>query len=395
MTGFGLYEALRILLPGGFGITVLSLVLRLAGDSGAHFSGGVFAPLVGALQGAPFLFAALVLGLLLYLLDLPTRARLYTGGDPARDAEPPSVRLRELVGDADLKQRSLSLYFILSDAHMPEEFHRRVYFFGGTYRTFFDARLLAAAGMIIGGPLALTLHGATLGAGAHYLAAAAVAAAIVPVLLVGEQGHRIRRLRAATQRRRTDHDPLAAYRLERRTEVVELGWTLLALLCLGTAAFFLSAAGPVLVRALGLGAAVGSLFIWGMTELGPPVPQDGVGQARPTNARFGSREATMAVLRLPAKPRPQYWPLQRGLLDLAAFTPPLAAAAAAAAAAGRPPVAVLLWGLPAVSATLIMSVRKHEERLITNYRDQNAWLELNRAKLATLSPAHLSTDTWA
>jgi hypothetical protein len=85
---------------------------------------------VDALQGGKFLFASLALGLLLYQLDLPMRARLARVGDPANQISLPSKRLEQLLTGPALMADYESLYFLLTDAHLPPETHRRIYFFG-------------------------------------------------------------------------------------------------------------------------------------------------------------------------------------------------------------------------------------------------------------------------
>lgn len=143
---------LKKVIPGSIAVAVLAAVLRLATGEGALLSGGPFAEVIAALQGTTFLFAALVAGFILYLIDLPSRSRLSQEGDPDAGYQLPTNRLREMVKDTQLESKSFSLYFILSDGKLPAELHRRVYFFGGMFRIYFDLRVLAVVGTALGGP---------------------------------------------------------------------------------------------------------------------------------------------------------------------------------------------------------------------------------------------------
>ncbi|MFP4554996.1 MAG: hypothetical protein ACLFRT_14205, partial [Actinomycetota bacterium] len=96
---------------------------------------------------------------------------------------------------------------------------------------------------------------------------------------------------------------------------------------------------------------------------------------------FGSYRRMEMALGCEASDRPQFTSVQRTFLDIAVFGPFLVGASAAGALLGRSPSAVLAWGILIAPATLIMTNRKHEERLLGAYRHQVAWVHLHEAKI--------------
>jgi len=83
VSGFTIYETLRIFIPGALAALIANVVLRLATGSELGTPGaGAPADLADALGAvATFALISLVLGLLLYLVDLPERLRIIRG-DP-------------------------------------------------------------------------------------------------------------------------------------------------------------------------------------------------------------------------------------------------------------------------------------------------------------------------
>lgn len=378
MSGFGLYETLRILVPGATAAAIVAYVLRVAAGSGTGLTEGSFAAVIDVLDGANFLVIAIIAGFLLYLIDLPQRSRLALEGDPGNGVLLPSNVLRRLLENGTIPQdnvrgqgnwlsdRSLSLYFLLSDRHMPAEFHRRIYFFGSLYRIFADARYLAMAGASLGVPVALMVNGQSQLPFVELPYLAYVGLTLCVLLLVslpGEQRHAGPSMRKAKR----EGNP--------QRYLVRLGLALWRISPVSLAILLLQAMGLLLAgqatdkwRATGLLVCVAATLLWLALELGPP-PM--------TVERHQFRFRLLRLLAVPASAETQLTPAQRTLADLSLLTPTLMGGAVAAQEQGRSPVAVLLWGLLAVVSVTIMSVRKHEIRLINSLRDQEAWLMVN------------------
>jgi hypothetical protein len=148
-------------------------------------------------------------------------------------------------------------------------------------------------------------------------------------------------------------------------------------------------------QAGGFAGAISVVGLWGATELGPPTPEPSSGANQPATEAGLRQKILRKLLLLPELDDAEYLPVQRGMFDMAAFTPSLLTAALAADELGRPGVAVLLWGVLLLPAVLIMTVRKHEVRLLNSYRDQNMWLSLNKSKLKTLAAQNeFGPDDW-
>jgi hypothetical protein len=370
MTGFGLYETLRILIPGATAAAVLAYVLRVAAGSGPALSQGPFEAAIAGLDGTNFLVAALMAGFLLYLLDIPQKTRLGSQGDPGNDVPMPTTALKEMLqqtpGDRWISGRAFSLYFLLSDKHMPPEFHRRVYFFGSIYRMYADARYLTAAGIALGVPLGLMV---TQGSRIPWASGAHLALALISVfalLLIGGTGE-LRHAGASIRKREGEKNGRRYLRRLGRAvrDVLPLS-VLIALL--QTFGLILSGQKGGKEQALGLSLCALGLLFWMMGEMGPP-PK--------TVHRHELRYRALSWLRLPGTDDLQLTPAQRTGIDIALFGPSLVGAAALAMQQDRAAAGVFLWSALALIATTIMSVRKHEVRLINSLKDQVAWLVVN------------------
>jgi hypothetical protein len=386
MTGFGIYETLRLVIPGSIAVAIFSAVLRLAAGEGKLLADGPFAGVVAALEGTTFLFAALAVGFILYLADLPTRARVFKG-DPDNGIQLPTDALREMLKGTPHQDKSFSLYFILSDGRLPPELHRRIYFFGGLYRIYFDARLLAAGGVALGGPFALAVAGEGISdlIGSTYLAsAAALLVVVVLMTLVGESRHAVESMKKHAPKDR----PYPSSGLGR--EYLGRAWKGFAamlpaaavVLLLGIAANFMADAASNWLRISGVCTAGAALLLWVMVELGPPTPDtkdEGTRSGDPVRGRI------LVWLRLKPSTQTQYTQLQRGVMDLALFAPAVVGAACAAQNQGRSALWVLAWGFLLLPAVLIMAIRKHEQRLLASYKDQVRWLQINEENIKTLA----------
>lgn len=386
MTGFGVYETLRLVIPGSVAIAVFSAVLRLATGDGKLLADGPFSETVQALQGTTFLFAALAAGFILYLVDLPTRARLYNG-DPDNGIQLPTDALARILKGTPYESKSFSLYFILSDGRLPTELHRRIYFFGGLYRIYFDSRLLTGAGVALGPPLALAVEGGGIGewiAPSYLTPAIALILLVIAMTVVGESRHAVESMKKHARKR--ESNPAAglgrAYlaRAVKGVRSMLIPW--FVVLALGVGANFLADAENGWLRVAGISVAGLALVLWVMIEIGPPTPVDSTIGKIP---REPVRGRILTSMRLKPSTRTQYTQLERGLMDLALFGPALIGAARAAQIQDRPALSVLAWGILSVPAVLIMAVRKHEQRLLASYKDQVRWLEVNEDNIRALA----------
>ncbi len=373
MSGFTIYETLRIFLPGALGILFADLTVRLATGPEVFAPGrGVAEAVVESLESAgTFAGLAVLLGLLLYLVDMPARTRLIEG-DVARGYARPSDTLAAMLAGTALERDSLSLYFILSDKYLPEELHKRIYLFGSLYRVFVDLRVLAMTALVSGSLLAAVAARrdaarVTLEIGWEaVLATSVVALLVAAVALFGVREHAVRRARSP----RTS---------TRGAWLVGPGLLILALAG-AAAAQAIAMPSPWAYAALVPGGA--ALAVWWAVEIGP---------ARPGEQTF--RAALLGLLGLQSAVAPQFSVAQRTLTELALVVPAVVAASAAAALQGRPPASVLAWALLAVPAAAIMSIRKHETRLLGAYRQQSTWLCLQKAKIADIVTNGLP-DSW-
>lgn len=387
MTGFGLYETLRILVPGATAVAVLDFVVRVATGSGAALSKGPFQVVVEGLHGTNFFAASLMAGFLLYLLDLPQRSRIGAEGDPGNGIPMPTTALREILGPSPkaawVRKRSFSLYFLLTDAHLPAEFHRRIYFFGSIFRIYSDARYLTAAGMAIGVPLAFAFTGQGrppwIG-GARLLLALLCVASLISVGVLGELRHADRSVR----KHKEGTGP--RYRTRLRRSLTQLKWVAILVGVLESVGIILSGQYGAVLRGLGLVLCGAGVVLWGMADMGPP-PRE--------SSKFELRFSILAKLGVERTADSQLTPAQRTALDVALFGPALVGAAVAAQQQGRPPEAVFLWMALALTATVIMAVRKHEIRWLNSLRDQLTWLTINSNNIADLGDNALRRGTWS
>lgn len=385
MSGFGIYETLRIFAPGALAVAIANLVARFSfGDSAFTADGPAtgFADFVGNVGVATTL--ALLIGLLLYALDFPTRFTLYGGADPQHNVKLPTQVLREQLAGSDLAPKSFGLYFILSDAFMPEEMHKRVYLFGSLFRVFADLRALLAAAMVAGAAVALVdaaggeeFELTQGGLGDGLLATAAIIGAIAGVGVLG--GVRAHATRFRSKRAREGSG--GTFRARLRRDLRAIAWAWVIVFVSGTVAVGLMAAATTAAQAVGVLLAIAGYVLWASIEIGPPKVGD----------QFGWRSRLLRRLRADCTDA-QYSVFQRLLADIALFGPWLVGAALAGANQGRAATHMFAWALLVVPATAIMSIRKHEIRLLNVFQDQCLWLELNTDRLARLRTSGRLSD---
>lgn len=390
MNGFSLYETLRFGIPGALAAAILGITIRLATGTGVLFADGPAASITDKLSGGTFLTAALALGFILYVIDLPTRARIYLEGDPKNGKVLPSATLRRLLLDANtrnsafLSNRSLSLYFLLSDAHLPAELHRKVYFFGGLYRIYSDARILAMSALALGPCAGLIVVGD--GHLSHRVpwteSLPFLVCILFPVLagISSELGHA-----AASIRAHRDYPDAPRYRKRLADGIREVSGVAFAVFILEVAGWLLCSQDEIGLRVIGLGLATASVTLWCFFEMGPP-PQ--------SSSKLLLRSLSLRRLGCHPTRRTQFAPAQRAGVDLALIASSLLGAATLTIEQGRSPWALVLWGGFAAVATLIVVTRKHEVRLLNSYADQSTWLELNRGKIEAMARDASTQSTW-
>lgn len=386
MSGFSLYETLRIFLPGALGVFLLNLALRFGFGSDPLSPDGGVHQAVEALQ-SPLLgiFTAVFLGLALYLLDLPAKTRLFREGDPTRGIQVPSSVLADQLRGTPLGNfpKNLSLYFLLSDRYLPEELHKRIYLFGSLYRIYVDMRallVLATIGGISAGIVSIASepdfdHFPRIDAGAVLV----VVVLVLSILLVGSSGifayaHAVRAKRGPGEFNKRIWE-----------EQKRIGVCCLVLLSLGFLAILLLISGIGVLMLLGAALAIASVILWSWIEVGPPGGLD-----KRTDLR------SIVLTRLGAVAQTvQYGPIGRLLSDVCLFFPWLIGGSVLYANVGASPVALLSWGAMIIPCTAIMAVRKHEIRLLASYGDQTLWLELHAPDIAAIRRRGTLPDRWS
>ncbi|MFC7489423.1 MULTISPECIES: hypothetical protein [unclassified Knoellia] len=400
MTGFSLYETFRFVIPGAIAAALVSLTLRLAIGSGAMYSEGPAKGLVAELATArTFLFVALSFGFILYALDLPVRARIYEEGDPEHGYLVPSNTLDKMLSACRpqewLAGKTLSVYFLLMDAHFPTELHKKVYFFGGLYRIYFDARVLIVTALTLGPVIGLVaLRGDPSSSEFHRTHALVAAISIILSIAAGAVATVLHRNASKARRvRRGDLTP-HEYLKRLRQALREAGWVAAFIVGAQASALTLAMQGAVGVRIIGLGMATTALICWVLFEFGPPpvrTPHPKTGELPPRSVRA----LILNRLRCPDSPETQFIPAQRALVDAALMAPAMIAATNLTIEQGRSANAVLWWALLLGIGTFIVVSRKHEVRLLNSFRDQSTWLSWNRKKIEMRAQDLAPDDAWA
>ncbi|HEY6953455.1 MAG TPA: hypothetical protein VI758_13700 [Bacteroidota bacterium] len=156
-TTFGLYEGLRIVVPGFYFATVLLFFWWCFFPPAEMNTGHGTAFLL------LFLFVTVVSGLTMYAKETAKRRKAFVENQPSNFLKERSKLLKntELLDD----QSARRLYFYLLNNHVPPAFHDKIFFFGTIYhimillrRTTFWFALAALAALLIrlatGHPLA-------------------------------------------------------------------------------------------------------------------------------------------------------------------------------------------------------------------------------------------------
>jgi hypothetical protein len=317
------------------------------GRSPVKADGGVKALVSTLEKPVTSIVLSLAIGLLLYLIDLPEKTRLYReGADGWRlpsgtlDAhmnslDPPA---RRPVEDHDPKW--LSVYFVLSDKYLPEETHRRIYLFGSLYRVYVDLRSLLAIGAVGGLAAAAVsashLNGFDPNPPVPPRASAAICGLLLIVMAVGLVGVRAHAVKSRTKHT-SEPDPQAASSFSERMKA-ELRAMLpsgLAMMTLGLIAGEALIRPALWLRLTGFTLLLIQLYLWFAVEIGPPKLRDG----KPIDWRSGMLKRFGAN-----DDRTQYIPLQRLLCDLALFGPWVYFGYVAYSNTGSSLSSLLAWG---------------------------------------------------
>lgn len=405
MSGFGVYETLRIFLPGAIALLVLDLVLRLT--TGINTidveEGSVAGGLVNLIENTTgFAILSVSIGLVLYLIDFPSRLRI-TAGDDTRNIQLPSSKFGAILEDFNSSHpdkaydggHSLSLFFIFADEYMPEELNKRVYLFGSLFRVFIDIRVLLWLAVSIGpvGGLIVAAEDRSLGDLSPRLSyAGAVGLLLAAMGLLGVFGERrfqqdYNRFLARRKQALRPADPPGGSAGPDEVPVIErfdhgvwkpggmFGLAVVGLL-LNSAAVALAYSTDGVWSYLSLGLTTLTWLLWFAVEIGPPRPSKNGTQG--WHLQPGSvRNRLLRRLGLKDDEKPQLPILYRTLNEVVLAAPLLAAAALVGDLLDRQAESVLAWGLLLIPATLIMAIRKHETRQLSVYRHQNAFLELS------------------
>ena len=394
MGGLTLYETLRILVPGILTTVSLNFALQVGFGSKVFEADAGVKGFVGFLEStAGFTAFSLTAGLLLYMIDIPVKLRISRGG-PDREHRIPSETLREMVKGSPLEKDALSLYFTLTDQYLPEEMRKRVYLFGSLYRIFVDMRVVLisvavatmACSEVVARAGVATIPHTELDAVAG-LSVVGIVAALVAIGGFGVRRHVL--LSRAARLRDAGGDPenVAAA----RPGLWQQAWSdargvirpVLVLASAGGVAALLSASSDGIGTAVGLFAALCQLALWMMLEVGPP-----------DDARSEKwRDRVLVALRARHKGF-QYAAAQRLLFDLFLILPWLVGATWTNVVLDRDPAAVLAWSLLIVPPVVVMSFRKHEERLLGIYKEQTVWLEMHAKDIEGIRDSGLLPDRW-
>ena len=132
------------------------------------------------------------------------------------------------------------------------------------------------------------------------------------------------------------------------------------------------------VRYIAILPALAALVLWFALEAGPPASE----RTTPWSPfRTSLRDEVLRLLGVRYRSAPQLPIWFRTFTDLAALVPVLVGASVADAFLGRDPISLLAWSILAVPAVLIMTVHKHESRLMGAYCHQMAYLDLSETRI--------------
>jgi hypothetical protein len=325
------------------------------------------------------LLAGLLAGLFLYLIDLPARFRMLKEGDPPGYSVPADA-VGQILGKESTSERNLQLYWFLSDRYLPEEYHKRLYLAGALFKIFVDTRVL-----LILASMVLCVVGWIVGPGSAEVARDSVCLDVpcilrpfaLPTLMAGIGMFGVLTYRLNVFEKRQERPSTWIPR-----ELAEIQGVLIALAGLGVIGMFLVISSSWLAW-LGCGLALIGFATWVAMEIGPPSE----------SAEMQSlRSSYLLKLRATHKGT-QFSQFQRLCCDIALLWP---WSMLALVSALKIDVAYLLIAVAVMGglATTILSIRKHESRFLTFYKEQAVWFQLHKSDLLTISETQELPDHW-
>ena len=166
LTNFGLYEILRILLPGYYFVFLCYVYA-------AVFNLSIF-PFDTWEIGVPtFLIGGMIAGLTLYAKESPKKRKAFQSNQPSQLI----LERSRLVKDAPAmdEDEARRLYFYILNNYVPQTAHEKIFFFGTIYHVMISIRRTSFAFGIAG--LALLLVGYT--TSSHFTLATVLPVAVV------------------------------------------------------------------------------------------------------------------------------------------------------------------------------------------------------------------------
>lgn len=400
MSGFTLYETLRILVPGLLATLIGRSVLWIVGAT----SGVEIAKRLPMIDSTSFsLSLSLLLGLLLYSFDLPSRLMISKEGSGW--GKLPSNKLLEILGNGTVwGDTPFGLYFLLSDRYLPAETHRRVYLFGSLFRVFVDLRFLLGIATATGCALSLSVANRTAHLEWSWEATIFALLPLMGVALMGIPGERDHKRNKLLKNDELSNS-LGEYEKTRNAGIARLGVLYFSIFATGSGAVasLLAASAPLTIVAVVLAGV--SVAMWFWIEIGKPSEQKHAKESTAPNGQQIGPDSTIpwnttdarsyVMLKLGVDHHePNFWPVQRTIADIVFFAPWIAAASITIALSGAHKETVLLWALLILPCSLIAAVRKHEIRLLATYREQSNWLEHHSADVKTIASTGKLPDQW-
>lgn len=380
MGGFTIYETLRILVPGTIAAFVLDMTIRLVtGSSLSSSETSSYASLLHTIESpGVFLAISFAIGLFLYLIDLAERLRIFRGD--AKHPLPSSLMEKFVVAsDAGLKEEdklhlSVSTFFLIVDAYLPDRIHKRVYFFGALFKIYTDARVLLVNSLIFGAPMSIIysrwqeyseLKYAF--SGTALFAVAVIFATLLIVVLW--------RFRVELVKDIDNGGEKVTGKQQVRTALIGCGRMATLQFLFGTIAVSLAVYGQGIVQWFFLVPSTIASILWFWLEVGPPRDEK--------DKLSGFRDIFLVKVGhiSRAKDLPKFSVGFRGATDMALFLPLLVGVTMANTNGSRSGLFVFAWALVVVPAVCIMAIHKHETRMLEMYSHQAIWIKLMSSKI--------------
>ena len=382
MSGFTIYETLRIFVPGALSLLIADLLIRLSTGVVPHT---IPASMIKIIESpGQFVILSVATGIILYLVDPSERIRIFNG-DPYRGFAQPSTKMREIVSnynghhpnDKFPLEESLSLYFLFSDRDLPNALHQRVYLFGAVYKIAVDVRVLVVSTFVACVPVALAYESLD---HVNYqppyssgtLIGVVCGLALVTLTINACVGSRISALDHQSDEHTQTKMPCQTYGLE-------MMWPLVVLSALSSLSVILSLEFNGDSRYWGALFSVLLIGLWFAFEIGPSEFRE----KNPirTFQRYGLHSGLMHALGILPRKLPQFPQWIRAFVDLVVIIPAIVGAMILDTYLGRPQISLLWWVMYIAPALLILMTRKHERRLLGAYRHQNAYLDLSQRRV--------------